>query len=139
MGAQQHVALAKIDAGGADVLSGGGGFLEDDMLAVAFGVFLDHDGIGAVRHHAAGENPQSLAGLQRPRERPSRGDLADHMQPRRNRRDIGGAHRIAVHRRHRDRWLGAARGKVACQHPAMGVVKTDHFFRQRFDSGKNSR
>ena len=46
---EQHVALAEIDAGRADVPPRNGGFGDGDVIAVDAGVFLDDDGIGARR------------------------------------------------------------------------------------------
>ena len=62
-------------------------------------------------------------------ERPAGRDLANHFELRRRARGIGGAHRIAVHRRHRLRRLGAQGGEVARQHPVVRRVKRDHFLR----------
>ena len=47
---EQHFALAKIQAFGANVAAFAGGFLDLDAVAVARGHFLDDDGIGAVGH-----------------------------------------------------------------------------------------
>ena len=79
---QQHVALAEIDAGGADVPAGHRGFRDGDVIAVDDGVFLDDDGVGAVGDHAAGKDPHRLAGADRPLERAAGRDLADHLEPR---------------------------------------------------------
>ena len=53
---------------------------------------------------------------------------------------VGRAHRIAVHRRHRLRRLGAQRRNVARQHAVIGGVQRDHFLGQRLgareDRGK---
>ncbi len=77
---EQHVALAEIDAGGADMPPGHGGFGDGDVVAVDAGVFLDDDGVGAVGDHAAGEDPHRFAarrpcartgGRPRPRRSPS--------------------------------------------------------------------
>ena len=59
---QQHIALAKVDAGGADMPARPRGFGDGDAAAVGHGIFLDHDGVGAVGDHAAGEDPHRLAG-----------------------------------------------------------------------------
>ena len=135
--AQQHVALAEIDAGGADVAPGDRGFGDGDALAVDDRVFLDHDGVGAVGDDAAGEDPRGLAGAQRPVERPAGRDLADHLELRPDRRGVGRAHRIAVHRRHRLRRLGAQRRDVARQHAVVGRIERDHLLGQRLGARKN--
>ncbi len=101
------------------------------------GVFLDHDGVGAIGNHAAGEDPHRLAGADRPVERPAGRDLADHLEPGAGLRGIGRAHRIAVHRRHRLRRLGAQRRDVARQHAVVGRIERDHFLGQRLGAGEN--
>ena len=132
---EQHVALAEIDAGGADMPPGNGGFRDGDVVAVDASVFLDDDGVGAVRDHAAGEDPHRFARGHLPLERAAGRDLADHLQPRREIGGIGRAHRIAVHRRHRLRRLRAPRRDVARQHAMIGGVERDHFLGQRFGAG----
>ena len=72
-----------------------------------------------------------------PLERPAGGDLADHLQPRREIGGVSRAHRVAVHRRHRLRRLGAPRRDVAREHAVMGSVERDHFFGQRVGAGKD--
>ena len=58
---QKDVAGFEIEAGAADVLVGGCRFLDSDAVAVAFGMFLDGNRIGARRHDAAGEDPHRFA------------------------------------------------------------------------------
>ena len=70
-------------------------------------------------------------------ERPSRRDLADHLQPRRQFGGIGRAHRIAVHRRHRLRRLRPPRRDVAREHAVIGGIERDHFFGQRVGAGED--
>ena len=76
---EQHIALAEIDAGGADVPPRNGGFRDGEAIAVDAGVLLDDDGIGAVRDHAAGEDPHRFAAADLSLERAARGDLAYHL------------------------------------------------------------
>ena len=52
-------------------------------------------------------------------------------------RRIGRAHRIAVHRRHRLRRLGAQRRDVARQHAVMRRIERDHFLGQRLGAREN--
>ncbi len=49
-------------------------------------------------------------------------------------RDIGGAHRIAVHRRHVGRRLGAQRRDIGGQHAAFGFDERRVLARQRLDA-----
>jgi len=64
-------------------------------------------------------------------ERTSGRDLADHLELHRNIGGVGCAHRIAVHRRHRLRRLGALRGDVARQRAVKGGIERDGFLAQR--------
>ena len=134
---EQHVALAEIDAGGADMPPGNGGFRDGDMIAVDAGVFLDDDGIGAVGDHAAGKDPHRFAAAYLALERAAGGDLADHLQPRGKIGGIRRAHRIAVHRRHRLRRLRPPCGDVARQDAMMRGIERYGFFGQRFGAGKD--
>ena len=77
---KQHIALAEVDAGGADVPSRNGGVRDGDVIAIDAGVFLDDDGVGSVGDHAAGKDPHGLVwrrlscrtgGRLRPRRSPS--------------------------------------------------------------------
>ena len=134
---QQHVALAEVDAGGPDMPARPRGLGEGDAIAIGHGIFLDHDGVGALGDHAAGEDPHRLAGPQRLVERPAGRDLADHLQMRPRGGGIRGAHRIAVHRRHRLRRLGAQGRHVARQHAVKGRVQRGHFLRQWLGAREN--
>src|SRR6185369_1851783 len=78
---EQNIALAEIDAGGPDMPPRNGGFRDGDLIAVDAGILLDDDGVGAVRDHAAGEDPHRFASAYLPLERAAGGDLADHLQP----------------------------------------------------------
>ncbi len=134
---QQHVALAKVDAGGADMPAEPCGLGDGDVAAVRHGIFLDHDGVGALGDHAAGEDPHRLACANRLVERPAGRDLANHRKTRPGEGRIRRAHRIAVHRRHRLRRLGTQCRDIARQHPVIGRIQRDHFFRQRLSSCKD--
>ena len=48
---------------------------------------------------------------------------------------ISRTHRIAIHRRHRQRRLRPPRGDVAREDAMMGGIKGHHFFGQRFSAG----
>ena len=106
-GRKERVAQLEIEPLRADVAAACARLLDLDPIAVAPRVFLDHDGVGALRQHAAGENARRLAGADRPRKRPAGGDLADYSQMRRDTRHVVGAHGIAVHGRYIGRRLGA--------------------------------
>ena len=130
----------KIDPGGTDVPTPDRGFGDGDATAFDDGIFLNDDRVRAFRNYPAGEDAHRFAGADSPLERPAGGDLAGHLEPRRGARGIYRAHRIAVHRRHRLRRLGAQGRDVACQHTMMGRIQRDHLLRQRLgareDGGK---
>ncbi len=114
------------------------GFLDRDLVAVAFGQLLDHDGVGAIGHHAAGEDTRGLSGADRAVERMACRDFADQRQRHRRLRDIFGAHRVAVHRRDRVRRLRAQGGHVGGQHTAARFVQGDILRRQRRRIGQHA-
>ena len=94
------------------------GVIDDHALAVARGVLLDHDGVGAGRDDAAGEDARGLAGAHLALERMAGRDLARDLERHRHARHIGGAHRIAVHGGEIGRRLRAQRRDV--RRPAPG-------------------
>ncbi len=81
---QQDIAFAKIDAGGPDMPSGNRGFRDCDAATLNHGIFLDDHSVGAFGDHAAGEDPDRFALTDYPLERAAGGDLADHLEPRRD-------------------------------------------------------
>ncbi len=125
--AQQHRSAAEVEPGDAHVLAHCGTLVHQDRIAVARGVFLDHDGVGARRQHPAGEDARGFAGADRAFERMSGRDLADDVEARRHAGDVGGAHGIAVHRRHVGRGLRAQGGKVVGQHAAVRFLQRRGF------------
>ena len=106
-GRHHCVAGGKVLAGAADVALGGYGFVDADRVAVARGVLLQQDGVGAWRNHAAGEDAHGLAGADAAVERMAGGRAADHAQGRAE-RAVGRAQGVAVHRRDVRRRLGEA-------------------------------
>ena len=131
---QQHLALFEIEPGAADVPAGRRGRVDDHALAVARGVLLDHDGVGAGRDHAAGEDARGLAGMHLALERMTGCDLARDLERHRHACHVRGAHRIAVHGREIGGRLGPPRRDVRRQHPAVGVGQGCVFARQRLDA-----
>ena len=75
----------------------GDGLVDADDVAVARGVLLQQDRVGAGGHHAAGEDAHGLAGADGAVERVAGGGGADHAQ-RRAESAVRGAQRVAVHR-----------------------------------------
>ena len=114
------------------------GFLDGHRVAVARGEFLDHHGVGAFRHHAAGEDARGLARFHFAVERMAGGDFADQLQLDRRLRHVGGAHRIAVHGGDRVGRLRAQRGEVLGEHAAERVVERNRLRRQRVRVGQHA-
>ena len=94
--------------------------LDDDGIAVAGGVFLDDDAVGAFGHGCAGEDAHGLAGADATSERVPGGGFADQLEARRQRRGIGGAHRVAVHGRGVEGRLRQARRKRLGENASVG-------------------
>ena len=86
---EQAVARLEVEPELADVAAFDGRLLHLDAVAVAFGQFLDHHGIGAVRQKAAGENARRFARSDRGCERPAGGDFADDLQTDRRGLNVG--------------------------------------------------
>ena len=135
---QAQIAFAEIEPGGADITPGLARFFHDHPIAVALGVFLDDDAIGAVGHWRAGENPHRFArseflviGL-------SGRDVAHHLELGRNGFEIGRPHGIAVHRRDRERRLGAPRRHLLGQHTAQALRQRHLFGAQGLDDGEQA-
>ncbi len=91
-----------------------------DRVAVARGVLLDQDRVGAARHRRAGEDADRLAGRDGAVEGVARGGHAGDAEGGAERR-LGTAERVAIHRRGGKRRLGAERGEIRRQHPAGGL------------------
>ena len=104
---EHRFALGEVESARAHVFAGGDAGRKHDLGALAARLFLHDDGVGAVRHRRAGENPHRLARRDAAVEGASRRQLADHREPGRRRRGIGGAHGVAVHRRIGEGRLGA--------------------------------
>ncbi len=106
---------------------------------MALGVLLDDDGVGAVRHRRAGKDARRFAGADTAAEPGPGRDLGDDAQLGRRPVEIGGAHRIAVHRRDRKGRLGAARGDIFGKDPAEPVRERDLLGRQGVEQGQQAR
>ena len=62
--------------------------VDDNAVALARGILLDHDRIGAGRQHAAGEDARGFAGAHGALERMSGRDFADELEPDRDLGDV---------------------------------------------------
>ncbi len=97
-GQEQRVAGTEVGTRCADIAAGlPRARAQDDAGAVARGVLLHDDEIRACRHRRAGRDAHRLAGADASREAVPGGRFADDGQRGREGRDIGGAHRVAVH------------------------------------------
>ena len=114
-------------------------FLHRDRIAVGVGVLLNGDGVGAVRDRRAGENAHRFARPYDPVESGARRRNADLAQRRGRRRHIGGAHRIAVHRRDIGGRLGPSRDDRRCQNPPQRLGHGDLLAGQGFESVHDPR
>jgi hypothetical protein len=138
-GMEQHLALGEIEPGAAHVSAELGALDDADDVAVALGVFLDDDRVGAFGERRTGEDARRLALTDNPGKPGARRDFGDDAQISRHRRDIGGAHRVAVHRRDRERRLGAARGDILGEHAADRVRDRHLLGRQGFEGRQQPR
>ncbi len=123
---QQHVTGGKILPGTTNMPAHGRRFGNSHPIAIAVGVFLDHNPIGAVRQHAAGKQPQRLARAQHPNPGMPGRRRADHTKPRAQRR-IACPHGVAIHRRYVAWRLGQAGMHRGGGHPVPGLGERDDF------------
>ena len=138
-GGQGELALAEVEAGRADEGAGLDPTLEPDPVGRDDGVLLQRDRIAASRQRAAGEDAHGLARPERPLEAAARGRLADQAQLGAAAGQVGGAHRVAVHRRDRLRRLIARGDQVLRQDPAMGGRQMDPLGRLGLKRGGDPR
>ena len=124
-GLQQDVALLEIEARRAHEAAHGGCFLHGDGVAVDVGVFLDDDGVGAVRQRRAGKDTHCLAGTDGAVKAAARRRLTDTGQGCRGAGDISGAHGVTVHGGNIGRRQGQVGLQVFGQDPAEGVGEID--------------
>jgi hypothetical protein len=136
---QDDVAGAQILAAPAHVIALGGDRLRQlHDVAVARGLLLHDDGVGAGRNGRAGHDAVGLAGGQRSRRHVAGGDVADDAQPRAA-GAVDGAQRIAVHGRvvvrrdvaGGDDVLGQHAAERVGQHHPLGAERPHRRQRQR--------
>ena len=138
-GPQQHVALGEIEPFAAHVAAARGAFEHPDPVAVALRVLLDDDRVGARRHRRAGEDAGGFAGADMSAKPGPGRHLGDDAQLDRDRGQILGAHRVAVHRRYREGRLRPAGGHILGQNAAEGVGDRDLLERQLFERREQTR
>ncbi len=104
---------AEIEPGGADVLARRDRRPDDHVVAIAVGVLLDRDGVGARRDRRAGEDAHRLHRPDGARKAGARRRCGRSPSSRAGTAATSaGAHGVAVHRRGGEGRLGAARGDV---------------------------
>ena len=137
---EQDRAAREIEAGDADVLALAGRRWSTTTVSPSRVVFSWITMVSAPGGtHAAGEDARRFAGADRALERMPGGDFADELEPRRRGRDIGGAHRIAVHGGDVGRRLRAQRREVGGEHAAVRVRERRGFGRQRLGVREHAR
>ncbi len=125
-----HIAGTKIEAGGADVAAGRDRLDDLDRVALALGVLLDQDRVGAFGHGRAGEDAHRFARPKRTGVALARARHADHLEPRTGFR-FRGAERVAVHRGSREGRLRQQRRHVLGQDASERLVERHGFGGER--------
>ena len=120
------------------MLAFGGAHGDDDGIALALGVLLDHDGVGTGRDDSAGKDARGFARADAALERMAGRDLADELEPRRHPGDVGGAHGITVHRRDIRGRLRTQRRDVGRQHAPVCLGERRLLTRQRLRIRKHT-
>ena len=138
-GLEQHIALGEIEPGAAHIAAVRRAFPDSDPVAVALGVLLNDDRIGAGRQWRAGEDPRRLAGPNRAAITGAGRDLGNDAQACGHLRDIIGAHGIAVHGGHRERRLRAPRRDILGQDASDRIGDRYLLGRQCHERRKESR
>ena len=123
-GRNHGVAGGKVLAGAADVTAGGDCLVHPHLGAGGGRVLLQQDGIGAMRHDAAGEQADDLAGADSALERVAGRGAADDVQFGAE-CTVGGAQGVAVHRRDIGRRLGQAGDHRRGGDAAPGIGECD--------------
>jgi hypothetical protein len=112
-----------------------------DLHAITFGarVLLERDGVCSPGQQAAREDAHGLAWPELPVVGAARGRAADQAQSSIARRQIGRAHRVAIHRRGVAGRLVAQGDQVLRKHPARGSRQVYPFGRQRRERRDDAR
>ena len=129
--AQQVLIPRKIDALGAHVAPRGSLFLDCDAVGVSGGELLNHHGIAAGRHDAAGKNSRGFAWPDFSGKGMTRRHLTDDFKCDRGQRDITATDRVTIHSRQRGRWLRAQGDNVISENTSKRFIESDGFGRQR--------
>ena len=103
----------------------------DAVLAQHARIFLDQDRVGTLGNRRAGEYPHALSGADRAGKTVAGGGDADDPELRGNARDIGRAHRVAVHGRRGEGRLRAQRLHRHRQNTAGRFIQPDVLRAQR--------
>ena len=108
-------------------------------VALALRVLLNDDRVGARRHWRAGEDAGGFAGADMPAKPGPGRHFGDDPQFDRDRGQILGAHRVAVHRRYRERRLRPAGSQILGQNAADRIDDRDLLERQLFERREQAR
>ena len=128
----------KIESFDSHMFAPGGTDGHNDSVIFPRRILLNDNRVRTCRQNAAGEDPCGLPRTNAPAERMSGRNFAHHLQPRRNCRHIGGAHRVTIHGRHIGRGLRPQRLQINSQHATVGLGKWNGLRGQRFDIGEHA-
>ena len=133
-------ALREVEAGGTDIAPPGSAPVDDfDGIASRIPrVFLNDDGVGALRHRGAGEYADGFPGTHRALERASRRGIADNGEPDGEGAHIVRAHRVAVHRRDGEGGLRPPRRDIPGENAPERIGKPDLFRRHGPERRQNT-
>ena len=94
---QKSLALSEVDALGANIAAAGGRLLDRDSPAIAECQFLNHNGVAARGHHAAGKDSGGFTRPDCATEGVSRCNFTYQFKFNGHLRDIASPNRIAIH------------------------------------------
>jgi hypothetical protein len=137
---QKRIASLEVEAAKADVALIEAAAAHSDAIAGALGIFLDNDVVCSRRHGGTGEDAYRLASRDGAGKQMAGCSFADHLQLGRKARQIRRAHRVAVHGRGVEWWLGELGSQRLGQHAAARGLDGDRLSAERLrireDAGK---
>ena len=129
-GLEQKFAGLEVGSGAPDMPRGRHRFAEMRLWAAPLDHLLNDHPVRSCGNRGAGEDPDAFAGFQVPIAGRAREGFADDLQGGRKLREIGIAHRIAVHRGRIEGRGADLRLNRRCERPAMGLLERNPFGRK---------
>src|SRR6185437_13736131 len=128
--AQKNLALRKVDPLIADVSAMSSRLLDNDRIFRDRRKFLDHNGVTAGGHDAAGKDPRRLIWTDHSRKWMTSSNFTYHFKCHRSFCDICCADRKSIHCRNRRGGLSAESCEILNEDATKGIIEWHSFTRQ---------